>query len=87
MSERVGKYFDNIIRFLQLHPIVENVVIERRIVTRSRGYFKATVNFLDRSQLHIRELIGDGLRKLDYAYHYQNSGGKLVFRYDNAPHQ
>lgn len=86
MSERIGKYVDSIVRFLKLHPMIKDVAVERRIVTRNRGYIKATVTFMNDSQLSVREFIDGKLRKIDYAYHYQGNDGKLVFRYDNTPH-
>lgn len=86
MTEKVEKYFNNIIRFLKLHPVVRDVKVGRKVITRKRGYIKATATFINGSQLHIREFLDDKLRKMNYAYHYQNNRGKLVFRYDNAPH-
>jgi len=86
LSERIGKYVNSIVRFLKLHPMIKDVAVERRIITRNRGYIKATVTFVNDSQLCIREFIDGRLRKIDYAYHYQDSDGKLVFRYDNTPH-
>ena len=66
--------------------MIKDVAVERRIMTRNGGYIKATVTFVNDSQLSIREFVNGKLRKTDYAYHYQGSDGKLVFRYDNAPH-
>lgn len=86
MSERIEKYVNRVVSFLKLHPMIKNVTVERRMVTRDRGYIKATVTFVNDSQLWIREFVDGKLRKIDYAYHYQGSDGKLVFRYDNAPH-
>ncbi len=86
MSERIGKYVDSVVRFLKLHPMIKDVAVERRIVTRNRGYIRATVTFVNDSQLRIREFINGRLRKIDYAYHYQGSDGKLVFRYGNTPY-
>lgn len=86
MSERIEKYVDKVFKFLKLHPMIKDVNVERRIVAKSRGYIKATVSFVNDSQLWIREFVDDKLRKIDYAYHYQSSDGKLLFRYDNAPH-
>ena len=77
---------NSIVRFLKLHPMIKDVAVERRIVTRNRGYIKATVTFMNDSQLRIREFVNGKLKKIYYAYHYQGSDGKLVFRYDNAPH-
>jgi len=86
LSERIGRYVNSVVRFLELHPMIKDVAVERRIVTRNRGYIKATATFVNDSQLRIREFIDGRLRKIDYAYHYQGSDGKLVFRYDNTPH-
>ena len=45
--------------------------------------------FIDGSRLTFLEYIvveGSKLRRLSYRFNYVDSGGKLVFRYDNAPH-
>lgn len=86
MSGRIEQYFNKIVNFLKFHPMVKDVSVERILVTRNMGYLKATVTFVDDSQLWIREFVNGKLRKIGYAYHYQNIDGKLVFRYDNAPH-
>jgi hypothetical protein len=46
------------------------------------------VYFIDNSFLHFRELfVGqDNPFKKTYTYHYQRADGKMIFRYDNAPH-
>ena len=54
MSERIGKYVNSIVRFLKLHPMIKDVAVERRIITRNRGYIKATVTFVNDSQLCMR---------------------------------
>jgi hypothetical protein len=44
---------------------------------------------LDGSLLEISEavkLYEEKLRWLSYRYHYQNTSGNLIFRYDNTPH-
>lgn len=52
--------------------------------------FVATLRFYDGSILFIEEMLDEKARKsvekLRYRYHYQNSAGNLIFRYDNAPH-
>ena len=54
-----------------------------------QAVLKATVTFIDNSQLYIREfLVGqDHIRHVSYAYQYQEQDGKLIFRYDNAKHR
>lgn len=86
MSERIEKYVDKVFKFLKLHPMIKDVSVERKVVAKKRGYIKATATFVNGSQLWIREFVDDKLRKIDYAYHFQSSDGKLLFRYDNAPH-
>lgn len=86
MSERIEEYVNRVVRFLKLHPMVKDVNVERRVVTGNRGYIRASVTFVNDSQLWMREFVDDRLRKIGYAYHYQSIDGKLLFRYDNAPH-
>ena len=46
--------------------------------------WRAALEFVDGSQLHVREtLIGGEKRK--YAYHWQTGDGILLVRWDNAP--
>ncbi len=56
---------------------------------RQAATIEARVRYWDDSLLRFyEELVEDGfrLRKLEYVYHYQGADGKLIFRYDNAPH-
>jgi hypothetical protein len=50
---------------------------------------RATVLFVDASELYLREfLIEQGqIRHVSYAYQYQKEDGQLIFRYDNARHR
>lgn len=55
--------------------------------TRERGAIRARLRFYDGSfefseEIEVRD---DEIAKLQYSYHYQK-GGRLIFRYDNAPH-
>jgi len=86
LTEKIAKYFDSILRFLEIHPFIKNVAIEKRVTTRNRGYIKGMVTFTNGNQLHIKEFINSKLRKISYAYHYQDKNGVLIFGYDNAPH-
>lgn len=47
-------------------------------------YIKASINLTDNSILHIREFISD--TEYNYSYYWQNTKGKLLIRWDNAPH-
>ncbi len=51
---------------------------------------RAVVRFPDDSKLAFAEILtsayGQRPTKLRYSYHYQAADGRLIFRYDNAPH-
>jgi hypothetical protein len=54
-----------------------------------RGLISGLLAFQDGSELHFTEFV-DTTRdepRVMYAYHYQDAGGTLVFRYDNAAHR
>lgn len=52
------------------------------------GFIRGEIYFLDGSCLHLREFVDIeyGIQRYRYVYHYQNSDGALIFRYDNTPH-
>ena len=47
--------------------------------------FKAEIIFKNKSVLFIRQTIVKG-KVFKYAYHWENSKGTLICRWDNAPH-
>lgn len=53
------------------------------------GYLKALVTFWDHSRLAVFEHARIETRRIvktHYRYHYMTEHGRLIFRYDNAPH-
>ena len=57
--------------------------------SRQRGSIEGRLRFYDGSLLEFDEVVllrDEHIAKLRYAYHYQNSSGELIFRYDNVPH-
>jgi hypothetical protein len=53
------------------------------------GLIKGTAVFLDGSKLYFTEYLDLRYKtqKLSYVFHYQDSNGNLIFRYDNAAHR
>ena len=47
--------------------------------------FKAQIVFIDNSILHIKEYIFENQER-KYAYHWTNSSGDIICRWDNANH-
>ena len=55
----------------------------------SQGRIEIVFKFSDDSELHVAQVINldesDPVGK--YGYHYQDTSGRLIFRYDNKTHQ
>ena len=47
-------------------------------------YLNIKIVFVDHSELHAREYVDENHRK--YTFHWQDPDGKLISRWDNAPH-
>ena len=67
----------------------ESIQIKEEIRPNKQAIIKAKIILVDNSVLYIKEYI-DAKYKIDkvsYAYQYQDSDGRLIFRYDNAVHR
>jgi len=63
----------------------ESITFESRSTTL--GKIKGYVIFIDASKLYLLEIVDSTQHnKIQYSYHYQTGTGKIIFRYDNAPH-
>jgi hypothetical protein len=71
------------------YGLSERIDFSAEIRPGCQAVLKATVTFIDTSELYIREfLIEQGtIQHLSYAYQYQKQDGTLIFRYDNARHR
>lgn len=47
-------------------------------------YYRVRVKLRDSSVLHVREYVDESSR--NYSYHWESEDGKLLVRWDNAPH-
>lgn len=68
---------------------VQSINIRENDPVNDEGRFSARVNFYNESSLEAHEKVtfeNGAVVKDRYSYHYQETGGSLVFRYDNAPH-
>ncbi|NKQ34348.1 MAG: hypothetical protein HF973_01895 [Chloroflexi bacterium] len=66
---------------------VEQLVFDNR--SNQRGSIRGRLHFYDNSLVDFGEVLvvrNKQVIKLRYAYHYQDADGKMIFRYDNAPH-
>jgi hypothetical protein len=71
------------------HGLSERIDFSTEIRPGGQAVLKATVAFIDTSELYIREFLieQDTIQHLSYAYQYQKQDGTLIFRYDNAKHR
>jgi hypothetical protein len=65
---------------------VKRLIVRRVESSSVRGFARADALMVDGSEMHVFEYVDSSLNKISYAYHYQDRGGGLVFRYDNEPH-
>jgi hypothetical protein len=71
------------------YGFVESIDIKHEILAAKQAVIKSNIVLIDGSVLHIKEFIDARYRveKVNYAYHYQDKQGNLIFRYDNARHR
>ena len=67
----------------------ESIEIKEEIRPNKQAIIKAKIILVDKSVLYIKEYIDARykIEKVSYAYQYQDSDGRLIFRYDNAVHR
>ncbi len=67
----------------------ESIEIKEEIRPNKQAIIKAKIILVDKSVLYIKEYIDAKykIEKVSYAYQYQDSDGRLIFRYDNAVHR
>ena len=73
-----------IIAALRRSPVVNDIDVSDAIEEESFQYVRVSAEIVDGSLLHIRELLAADHSK--YSYHWQAPSGKLLLRWDNAPH-
>ncbi len=73
-----------ILNCLKRFPIVVSVEV-LALRTFHKGFFiKLKVILRDGSLLYIREYVD--IEERNYSYHWQTADGRLIIRWDNAPH-
>ena len=67
-------------------------IFESRVLKDKRslyiGVIEGDIYFIDESVLHFIEFVNvkEKTERYKYSYHYQDGDGKVIFRYDMAPH-
>lgn len=71
---------------------LKNVYVEyyrEEFLTTERANLKIRLRFNQKYLLEINEAIivsENGLKTLDYRYHFQDEHNRMIFRYDSTPH-
>lgn len=83
----LDNYFKKIDEILK-HELIRAVECQKEKRAHDIGLIQGKTIFNDQSELHFMEYIvaKEWLEIRTYAYHYQDSLKKLIFRYDNRPH-
>jgi hypothetical protein len=84
----IDGYFQSIHTLFEQSPIVisSSITFDKR--SQTIGFIRGDIYFRDGSLLHIREFVSvqHTIDRYMYVYHYQDTNGNLIFRYDNTPH-
>ena len=69
-----------------IHVVEASVIKDRRSL--HIGIIEGQLLFTDESALHFIEFVStkETIELYKYSYHYQDCNGRLIFRYDMAPH-
>ena len=73
-----------IITALRRSPLVKDLEVIEVIEEESVQFLRVRAEITDGSLLYVRELIFSDHSK--YSYHWQTRRGKMLLRWDNAPH-
>lgn len=85
INRHIQRYVDTVLS-------LRGVFIEqlRWKISTQGGRIAARLRFWDNSLLEFKEVIVPELQLIvnreDYAFHYQDANGQIIFRYDNTPH-
>ena len=86
----VIEYFDAVKERLTTSPAVASFAITREHITLIDGHLRARVSVSNGSLLEFSEYVQrspDGqIDVVTYSYHWAGAAGRLIRRWDNAPH-
>ena len=78
-------YFDKVELRLKRSEIVADKSIDFREFSPQEGMLRGRLLLVDGSVLQFMEYLQNEMR-LKYRFHLMDKHGKMIFRYDNAPH-
>ena len=86
----IVQYLDAVKLRLLAEPLINHVKITRERYNRKDGYLRARVRLQDGSLLEFAEYIqrtpAAQINVVTYSYHWGDTKGSLIRRWDNTPH-
>ena len=86
---KINRYLSRLYDTILSRSEIQIEAIHWERLPEDQGLIAADLRFFDGSLLSFDERVHverGRVVKIKYRYHYQRADGKLVFRYDNAPH-
>jgi len=86
----IEEYFESVKALLQNLSLLRSPEVDYDYRDRETGFLKGDLVFKDGSCLHFSEFVqvksGHPVYRYMYAFQYIDSGGILIFRYDDSKH-
>ncbi|PIV82665.1 MAG: hypothetical protein CO150_04485 [Nitrospirae bacterium CG_4_9_14_3_um_filter_53_35] len=86
----IQKFIEDIEKVFNSNPVILSSNIQKHFGPDSKTvYLKSTLIFIDSSILEIAFFAEESHNDLNipkYRFHYMDKQGRMLFRYDNAPH-
>jgi hypothetical protein len=82
-------YLEEIKRKIQQWSLTGLFEISRERIAAGEGYIRLRIEMTNGHSLELAEYVivrGDEIEIVNYKYHWQDSLGRLIKRWDNAPH-
>ena len=89
MNFIINQYIDTIEARLVESPTITSYQILKKEIAPSEGKFRIKLDLSDGGSVELFEyvsVVDKKIKLLKYSFHWQNAEGKLLSRWDNAPH-
>jgi hypothetical protein len=86
----IRKFSETIEKIIASSPIIVSTDIQKYFgPSYNSVYIKGSIHFIDSSLLELSLFVKEAHKAISidkYRFHYMNNAGRMLFRYDNAPH-
>ena len=82
----ISDYFETVDRRIREMKIIVDKSLDYKTFSYDEGMIRGKMVFLNGYVLEFMEYVCIGKGRPKYRFHLMDKDGKLIFRYDNAPH-